>query len=156
MALLKIVRVAAGFVAAVGLAAAAGSAASTHFVLSALQGVGAVISQPVRLDAIRADLAGFAPSYAALIAIAFIFGFGAAYVFTKMTRLPRLVVFTVAGGVAVATLLYLAKAVFWDVSVVAGARSLAGFLVQVGVGAAAGLAFALVSGVARPYRFRPN
>lgn len=141
----RLVRIAAAFLAAVAAMAALGTIAQTLFVLAGLWQLGAGIGPGDALMMIGADLAGFGPLYAALIAVGFLLAFIAAGVVARLTPLPRMLIFTLAGGTAIAVMLVLMEQVFFGVPVIAGARSAAGFAVQCGLGALSGALFALLT-----------
>lgn len=137
-------RIPFAFAAAVVLMAIAGTVAQTQFVLSALKDIGAPITFSDRVAMTAADIAGFAPLYAALIAVGFLIAFSAAGLVLRRIRLPRAPVFAVAGAVCIAVMLVLMREVFFGIPLIAGARSTAGFLAQTACGALAGTAFALL------------
>lgn len=144
-------RVALAFLAAVILMATTGTIAQTQFVLSALALIGAPVSLADRLAMTLADLAGFAPLYAAVIAIGFLIAFSAAGLLQRrFVALPKIAVFAVAGAVCVAVMLIAMREVFFGIPLIAGARSTAGFLTQIACGAFAGAIFgALMSRTGR-------
>lgn len=143
-------RICTAFVIAVIVAAGLATISSTLVVLQDLRRVGAEIPLDAGLSAVSRDLAGFAPLYAVLIAIGFAIAFVAAAVAVRLTRLPRVVVFVVAGGVCLAVMLMLMEQVFFGVPVVAGARSAFGFALQMGAGALAALLYvSLTPGLSR-------
>lgn len=135
-------RIPFAFAVAVLVMAVAGTVAQTQFVLSALREIGAPVSVSDRLAMTLADIAGFAPLYAAVIAVGFLVAFGAGALLLRRIRLPRMAVFAVAGAACVTLMLLLMREVFFGIQFIAGARSAAGFAVQVVCGALAGAAFA--------------
>ena len=138
-------RIAAAFLAAVLTMAVLGAIAQTLFVLAGLARAGADIAAGDALTMIGADLTGFGPLYAALIAVAFLIAFIAAGLLARLTPALRLLIFTLAGGTAVAVMLVLMEQVFFGVPVIAGARSAAGFALQTGLGAVSGALFAALA-----------
>lgn len=140
-----VIRIAAAWLAAVVFMALAGTAAQTGFVLAALAEVGAPITAGAALGMIAADIAGLAPIYGALIAIAFAIAFLAAGLVVRLTPLPRLLVYGGAGLIAMGVMLSALEPVFFGIQPIAGARSLAGQGVQAGLGCLAGLIFAALA-----------
>lgn len=141
-------RLLAAFIAATVLMAVAGTIAQTQFVIAALIGVGAPVALSDRLAMTAADLAGFAPLYGALIAVGFAVAFAAAGILLRRLRrlrLPRMSVFALAGAACIGLMLVLMREVFFGIPLIAGARTTAGVLVQVGCGAAAGTIFAILT-----------
>ncbi|MCC5994982.1 MAG: hypothetical protein JJU18_01260 [Oceanicaulis sp.] len=136
------IRIAAAWLAATAFMAVTGTAAQSAFVLAGLAKAGAPITPGDAAGMMLADLAGLAPLYGALIAIAFVIAFAAAALVVRLTALPRALVFGAAGLTAMAVMLALMEPVFFGVQPIAGARSLAGQAVQAFLGLAAGLIFA--------------
>lgn len=141
----RLVRIAAAFLIAVLAMAALGAIAQTLFVLAGLWGLGADIGLGDAASMIGADLFGFGPLYAALIGMAFVIAFLAAALTARLTPPPRMLIFTLAGGTAIAVMLLLMEQVFFGVPVIAGARSAAGFAVQCAIGALSGALFAMLT-----------
>lgn len=139
------VRVATGYVVSVVALGVAATVLSSVMVLAMLEAVGADIGAGQAMSQIGYDLAGFAPLYSALIAVALAAAFIAAALVTRVLRPLRPVVFAVAGAVAMGVMLTLMEQVFFGVQLVAGARTTAGFLAQMGAGAAAGLIYAVLT-----------
>jgi hypothetical protein len=139
------VRVVGGYVVAVVMLGVAATVLSSVMVLAMLETVGAEIDAGQAMGQISDDLAGFGPLYSALIALALAVAFIAAALVTRLVRPLRAVIFTVAGAVAMGVMLTLMEQVFFGVQLVAGARTTAGFLAQVGAGAAAGLIYAVLT-----------
>ena len=81
----------------------------------------------------------------AFIALALAIAFAAAAGVTRLLKGLRPLVFAAAGAVAMAVMLTLMEQVFFGIQMVAGARTLPGFLLQVGAGALAGLAYAVLT-----------
>jgi hypothetical protein len=139
------VRVVGGYVVAVLALGFAATVLSSVMVLAMLEAVGADIGTGQAMSQIGDDLAGFGPLYSALIALALAVAFIAAALVTRVLRPLRPIVFVVAGAVAMGVMLTLMEQVFFGVQMVAGARTTAGFLAQVGAGAAAGLIYAMLT-----------
>jgi hypothetical protein len=137
-------RIVAAFAASVVAMAVAGTLAQTHFVLAALERAGAPIMLSDRLAMSAADLVGFAPLYAAIVAAGFAVAFLVGGLVRKWLLLPRILVFAVAGAGCIALMLYLMQAVFFGIPLIAGTRTVAGALSQIGLGAVAGAIFAKI------------
>lgn len=119
--------------------------AQSVFVLSGLGEVGASISLSAALGMIADDLLGLAPNYAIFIAIGLLIALPAAALTGRLSGLPRALVFAGAGLVCMVVMLTLMKEVFFGVQIIAGARSVAGFWAQAGMGALGGLIFAMLT-----------
>ncbi|MGJ3231433.1 MAG: hypothetical protein ACFE0P_06525 [Oceanicaulis sp.] len=132
------------FVASVFLALA-GTVLSGAMVLAMLHEVGAEIGSQEITTLIMSDLTGFAPLYGAFIAAALAAAFLAGALVTRFIRPLRGLVFTLAGAVAMAVMLILMEQVFFGVQLIAGARTLPGFLLQVAAGGAAGFLYAALT-----------
>lgn len=133
------------FIAATVLMAVAGTVSQTQFVLSALVAVGAPVTLSDRLAMTAADLVGFAPLYGALIAVGFAVAFAVAGFARRWLLVPRGLVFAVAGAACIALMLVLMREAFFGVALIAGARTMAGELVQIACGGLAGAVFAVAS-----------
>lgn len=142
MGVLKAVR---GWIITAVLLGVAATVLSSVMVLAMLVTVGADIGPGEALDHIGFDLAGFGPLYSALIAAALAAAFIAAAMVTRLVKPLRPAVFAAAGAIAMAVMLTLMDQVFFGVQLVAGARTMAGFLAQTGAGAAAGLIYAALT-----------
>jgi len=132
-----------GFLIALAFTAIAGAVASSTFVLNALAAISGPIPIGDRLQAAGADIVGFGPTYAAVLAVPLALLWGLAGVLTRKAAALRLPLMALAGGAAVGLVLVGLVAAFGN-QVVAGAREPAGLAAQVGVGAIAGALFALV------------
>lgn len=141
------------------LAAVAGSVlvsiANTHVVLQALVRAGASIPTGVRLEAIRHDLVGFAPTLFALVLIGFAIAFPVAGLVSRLFGPAwRRLGFTLAGGVAIAAIMLGITALYSylldsTITPVAASRELPGLLTLCLGGAAAGFLFATLTPPAR-------
>jgi len=140
-----VIRIAAAWLAAVVFMALAGTAAQTGFVLAALAGIGAPVTSGDALGMIAADIAGLAPIYGALIAIAFAIAFLAGGVVVRFTPLPRMLVYGGAGLIAMGVMLAAMEPVFFGIQPIAGARTLAGQAAQAALGGLAGLIYAALA-----------
>lgn len=137
----RVFRTVAAFVAAVLAGFAAASIFHSQFVLAGLSGVGAKIGLGDRLRMTGGDLIGLLPSYGAVLAIALVLGFLAAWIVKRWLKPLAPVAYPLAGAAAVATALWVMHRQF-EMTPIAGARGAAGFLFQCAAGALAGLVFA--------------
>lgn len=149
---MRLFLIAIGFIAAVAVTHAIGAGASAAFAMSALsQVLGISLPTSELVKVIQHDIIGLLPSYAPIIAIGLAIAFTAAGYVSIVLRPLRLLVFIVAGGCALATVLYLLQSVL-GLQPLSGAREMfwpMGFVAQVGAGAVGGLVYALI---VRPQR----
>jgi hypothetical protein len=145
-----VVKAIGGWLAAAVLLAVSATVLSSAMVLAMLAEVDAPLGAGDMADMIAADLAGFGPLYGALIAVALAVAFAAGALVTRVLKSLRPAVFAVAGAAAMAVMLTLMEQVFFGVQMVAGARTLPGFLLQVGAGGAAGLVYAALTPTPTP------
>lgn len=129
------------FLASVVTAALA-TTLSTQFVIAALADIGANVDFAKRLSMTWADLRGLAPLYFVFLGLGLVIAFLAAGGLYRLVKKLRSVIFIVAGAVAVAVTLILMEKVFFDVPLIAGARSGFGFFMQMIAGAVGGFVFA--------------
>jgi len=137
-------RLVPAFVAAVLAALVAASLVHTGFVLGGLAALGIDISANVAARTWLGDLAGLAPQFGAVIAIALLLGFVVAAVACRWLPLPPALAYAIAGGAAMATALWLMKRSY-AITPIASARSVAGFLALCLAGALGGMMFAMVA-----------
>ena len=130
------------YVIAVLVGAALGAAASSTFVLNGLADIMGPIPLTDRATTALKDIAGFGPTYAAVLAVPFAVLFGVAGFAARRVRPARIPLMALAGGLASAGVLVALTAAV-GTQVVAGAREPAGFAAQVGAGLIAGLVFSL-------------
>ena len=140
----RIVRLLLAFVAAVAVTAVVAVAIQSQFVMAGLRDLGAEIGGGMALDMTLHDVAGMAPLYGLFIAAALLIGFLLTGWLWPKVRLARPLSFAIGGGAAVALMLTIMTAVL-GISVVAGARTPAGFAAQCAAGVIGGLVFALLS-----------
>jgi hypothetical protein len=137
------------FVLVLAVAVVLGVTAHSLFIMHAwtmasVQATGTVPVPPSTADHlswITHDIAGMGPMYATLVGIAFAIAFTVAGYFARMTGL-RVIVFAVAGAVAMYVLFTIMKLTLGTVGVF-GARGMEGMVAQAAVGAVAGLLFAI-------------
>ena len=132
----QMLRVLKAFFPAVLLTYVLASVFSTQVILGNLQGMGVEVSTAIRLSTTFHDLLGLTSSYLVLILIAFAIGLPVAAGFTKLMPNYRLVLFVLAGFVAIVALHLIMKALL-GLSGVAATRTMFGLLGQ-GVAGAIG------------------
>ncbi|MBE9539666.1 MAG: hypothetical protein IMF06_11330, partial [Proteobacteria bacterium] len=120
-------RVLKAFFPAVLLTYMLASIFSTQVILGNLQGMGVDVSGAIRLSTTFHDLVGLTSSYLVLILIAFILGLPVAAGLTKLMPDYRLVLFVLAGFVAIVALHLIMKAVL-GLSGIAATRTMFGLL----------------------------
>lgn len=133
-------RVLKAFFPAVLLTYVLASILSTQFTLGNLEGMGVDVSGAVRLSTTFHDLVGLTSSYLVLILVAFVLGLPVAAGLTKFMPSHRLVLFVLAGFVAIVALHLIMKAAL-GLSGIAATRTMAGLLAQGVAGAAGGFLY---------------
>lgn len=136
-----IVRLFGAFVAATLITLILASFVHTHFVIAGLRDLGVAVPLPLALETAGRDLLGLAPGLGPVIAVALLLGFLVAALALRFVTLPRAVAFALAGGVAMGTALLLMKLPL-EVTLLASARSWAGFLSLCASAALGGFVFA--------------
>ena len=129
-------RVLKAFFPAVLLTYVLASVFSTQLILGNLQSMGAEVGAMVRISTTFHDLVGLSSSYLVLILVAFAIGLPVAAGLTKLMPSHRLVLFVLAGFVAIVSLHLIMKAAL-GLSGIAATRTLVGLLAQ-GVAGAIG------------------
>lgn len=132
-----------GFVLAVIVTATLSSIVQTVRVHAELTAMGAEVPIAVRLSAIGHDLLGFAPTYAAIVAIGFLIAFAVAGLIRRYAQRLGPWLHALAGGAAVLTTLLLMQTVL-GMSVIAGARGVLGIALFTLIGVLGGAVFARV------------
>lgn len=135
------------FVVAVLLAAALGSIVQTQYNLAMLQALGAPLPLGVRLRATGLDLLGFAPLFAVLVGVGFLFALPAAAWLSRRLLALRWLLFALAGALALWLAMSLANALLPMPTLIGANRSLAGTL---GLMACASLGALLFARLSRP------
>ena len=133
------------FLAALVVATALGTAASTHFVLEGLVATGAEIPFADRVSAVGQELVGLGPTYAAVVAPALLLLLAAGTFLLRAVPFPPLLVFPTAGALALLATMAALPMIF-GIMPISGARSGDGVAAQMVGGLVAGLVFALVRG----------
>ena len=136
------------FLVAVVVAAVSGSVVQTQFNLLALRALGVELPPTVWVAATAGDIAGFAPTYALVVAVAFLLALPAAAWLAGRWPGFRQGLYTLAGGAAILAAL-LAMNSLLSISAIAATRSLVGLVAMVATGALGGLAYAWLSSSGR-------
>ncbi len=134
-------RLSLAFIAAVSITAVLGSLIQTQLALAALTGLGVDISLGERLNAIAADLVGFAPLYAGVVAAGFLIAFPVAGLLAGRLPAARDRLFALAGATAMLAALLLMRELL-GLSPISSARGLGGLSLHALAGAVGGLGFA--------------
>ena len=119
------------------------------FVLATLEGTGVDIPLAAWLRAVAYDLygltfGGYVP-YGLMVLVGFLIAFPFAALVRKFLNLPQWLVYPLAGGTAMATMLYLIDINFFDGTMHAGTRGWMGFACQLLAGSVGGAVFAMGS-----------
>lgn len=136
------VRVVFSFLVAVMVLTVLAVTAQSVFVVLGLNDVGARWEWGPVLTMIGADMQGLGPVYGPLIAIGLLVAFLAAAVLNRLIGGMRSLIFACAGAVCIGVMLMLMQEVFFGVQLIAGARSLPGFVFQMLAGLIGGFVFA--------------
>lgn len=116
------------------------SISHSQFVLSELVAVGIQIPIPDRISMTLSDLKGLLPGFGTIIAIAMLLGFLIISAVNRWVFNLGNVRFVIAGALAMLTALAAMHPIF-DVSLIAGARTTMGLIMQCVAGAAGGWVF---------------
>ncbi len=136
-------KVPVAYLAAIAAAAVLGCIASTQFVLAGLAGFGMEVSFVDRLSTTVHDVIGMGPLYALIAAVAFLPAFGIAAVLMRWVPGSRPFWFAVAGAASILTAILVIRFVVGG-TVIGGARTAPGLLVQALAGGVAGWLFARI------------
>lgn len=129
--------------AAVVCTAALASIVQTQVNLAALSKLGADITVGTRLHSSWFDLYSFAPTFAALVAAAFIPAFCVRAILMRWLPHAGLWLAIAAGAAAIWTMLFLMQQLL-GLHVIAGARTAVGLVLMIATGALGGWVYALV------------
>lgn len=140
---MKMVQAIAGYVLAVIVMIVVGGAMHAWFNQADLATLGAEFTLSERISWAFHDIIGMAPLYGPIMGAGLLVAFLVAGLIARRMPALRTVVFVVAGAVAVAVALVVMRAVF-EITPIASAREMDGFIGQVIAGALAGLTFTLV------------
>ena len=138
---MRFLRAVLAYLGAVIVSAVAGSLWQTHRNIAAIEGLGHEVPAGLALRTAVQDLAGFAPTYAALCGAAFLVAFPIAAWLRRRLDGGRLVLFAVAGAAAILTMLAVMDLTL-PVTAIAVARTALGTAGLALAGAAAGAVFA--------------
>lgn len=139
------------FLLAVAVAAVSGSVVQTQFNLAALRALGVELPASIWLATTARDLVGFAPTYALVVAVAFLPALPVAAGLARRWPGFRQGLYTLAGGAAILAAL-LAMNALLSITTIAATRSLAGLAAMVATGALGGLVYARLSSSGRSGR----
>jgi hypothetical protein len=114
-----------------------GSILATQFILGNVQAMGMDVTSAVRLEATVHDIFGLAASYLPLMAVAFLVALPVAGGLRKLLPTQPLILYVLAGAVAVVTL-HLAMKAALGLTGIAAVRTIAGLLSQGLAGALGG------------------
>lgn len=137
-----VVNVILAYLASVIIATLLASIFSTQFVIAGLSEAGASVSMTERLSMTGYDFINMGKLYGIFIAIGLAIAFMAGKIVYHFAKTGRSMVYIVAGMTCFIVMLYLMKAVFFGVPIIAGARSALGLAFQALAGGVAGYAFA--------------
>lgn len=132
------------YLAAALTTAALGSLIQTQINLAALQDLGAPITPTIRLQASAQDLLGFAPLWAAILALGFLIAFVTALLISHALKRHRTILLVAAGTVSVFATLWLMQMAL-PITVIAATRGSVGFALMGLTGAVGGWMFAWLS-----------
>ena len=137
-----------GFLISVLLVYLLATVAQSLFVLAALERMGVEVPSTIRWNLVLHDIYGLAfagrVSFAQAVLIGFAIAMPSAALLRNYLGITRFFVYPLAGAVALATILYIVKINFSDLTLFAGTRGTFGYLSQLAVGALGGGVFAVV------------
>jgi hypothetical protein len=128
--------------AAVVVTAAAGSVTQTQFNLAMIQELGAPVPVGIRFETTFQDLAGFAPTYALLVAAGFLVALPVSGLLARLWPLGRVALHALAGGVAIAAALLVMNTLL-PATIIGATRFPAGIAALSLAGVLGGFLFAL-------------
>lgn len=131
------------FLLSVALAYALAVIAATQAVVGSLDSMGVDIGFGQRLEMVAHDLLGMTSSFLPLIAIGFLIAFVVTGLILRRAPGARLILYPLAGGVALVAV-HLALHAAFGITPVAAARTIGGLLLQGLAGAVGGYVFARV------------
>ncbi|MCL7945325.1 PQQ-dependent sugar dehydrogenase [Marinobacter sp. ATCH36] len=138
-------KVALAFVVALVVGSVLGSLVQTQFNLQALEGLGVEISMAKRLETSVQDLVGFAPLYAILFGISFLFSQGAASLVARLAgESGRLWLYPLAAAVGLWVTLWLVDTLAPMPTLIAATREAGGSIAMIVTAAIAGWLFAVL------------
>jgi hypothetical protein len=128
------------FILAVLITFLVASVSHSQFVLWELAKVGAEINFTTRVSASLQDIIGFLPSYAAVIAVGLLIGFSISARIKSKFNSAFLGWYPIAGGLSLLTI-HAAMYPILEITLIAGARSSAGLVMQIIAGLIGGWLF---------------
>ena len=134
------------FVFALLLTSAWGAVVQTQFNLAELEALGATIPPPLRWRTTQEDLLGFGPLYASMVACGFALALPVAAWLGRRLPRARVMLFALAGFVALLVAFRVVDAVTPPPVLVAATRGLGGLLAMCAGGALGGALYALLRG----------
>lgn len=138
-------KVVLAFVIALVVGSALGSLVQTQFNLQALEGLGVEISLGTRLETSVQDLANFAPLYAILFGVSFLFSQGAAAWVARLAgNSGRLWLYPLAAAVGLWVTLWIVNTLAPMPTLIAATREAGGFVAMLVTAAVAGGLFAVL------------
>ena len=114
----------------------------TQNIIARLGNLGADVGFEERLSMTAYDISHLGTLYGIFIAIALAIAFLVGGLLYHFTKFGRVVIYPVAGGVAILVMLFAMKQAFFDVHIIAGARDMIGITFQVLAGIIGGWVFA--------------
>ena len=145
---MRILRMAAAYIAGVATAFTLGSVFYTQQVLAKQAEIGVVFTAEQQRDAYLANLIGLAPAYGMMLAVALLIGFAVAAGVKRVLKPLAPIAYPVAGAAAVFTLIWSIETFVagGGVGAIGGARDAFGMGLQMLAGAAGGTVFAFARG----------
>ncbi|MGE0665522.1 MAG: hypothetical protein AB7O49_03090 [Sphingomonadales bacterium] len=141
---MRVVKLILAWAIAVAVTTALAVAMHSQFVMAGLRDLGAEIGFAESVHVTIHDIGGMGPTYGMFVAVALLLGFLLTALLWPRLRVPRPLGYAIGGAAAIAALLAIMGASL-GITVVAGARTPAGFAAQCAVGALGGLVFAVLS-----------
>lgn len=146
----EVLRHGGGFLAGFTVTYLMASVSQSLIIMAALERIGAKFDLPTRLQVIGHDLVGLAfysvvkMSYALCLLVGLALALSVAYVLiNRCARLPRTLMFTLAGAAAVALILWVIQVKFYyNMTLLEGTRGALGYALQLFAGAAGGFTYA--------------
>ena len=139
----------AAYLAAIATATVLGCIGSTQFTLAGLANLGIEVPPGDWVAATLHDVLGMGPLYAQIAVVAFVPAFSIAALLLRWVPGPRPFWYAVAGAASIVAAILIVRAIVGG-TVIGGARTLPGLLVQALAGAVAGWCFARLSAGRRP------
>ena len=142
---MAVVRIIAGYAAAVAVTLVLASAFHTHMVISALDAAGAAVPMDKRMAMTANDLTGLAPQLGIVIAIGLAIAFPVAAGLKRLLKPLAPIAYPLAGAAAIAAALTAMSIAYDGITPIAGARTALGFGLQCLAGAIGGVVFSAIA-----------